>query len=172
MARMEALGYRDPAGALRHLEALTQGVSRRAAIQRTLLPVMLGWFADSADPDAGLFGFRKVSEALGSTHWYLALLRDAGATAERMARVLASSKYLTDLLLRAPEAVAMLADDRELRPRSRDELNHGDADLGARADEANGSDRGRSRHPSTRAVPHWNGAATGLSRRRESRGKH
>ena len=122
MARMEALGYRDPAGALRHLEALTQGVSRRAAIQRTLLPVMLGWFADSADPDSGLSGFRKVSEALGSTHWYLALLRDAGATAERMARVLASSKYLTELLLRAPEAVAMLADDRELRSRSAIEL--------------------------------------------------
>ena len=29
------------------------GVSRRAAIQRTLLPVMLGWFADAADPDGG-----------------------------------------------------------------------------------------------------------------------
>src|SRR5262249_41118884 len=37
-ARLEALGYADPAGALRHLEALTSGVSRRAAIQRTLLP--------------------------------------------------------------------------------------------------------------------------------------
>ncbi|HVQ88707.1 MAG TPA: bifunctional [glutamine synthetase] adenylyltransferase/[glutamine synthetase]-adenylyl-L-tyrosine phosphorylase, partial [Actinomycetes bacterium] len=121
-ARMEALGYRDPAGALRHIEALTSGVSRRAAIQRTLLPVMLGWFADAADPDAGLFGFRRVSEALGGTHWYLALLRDAGATAERLARVLASSRYATDLLLRAPEAVAMLSDDAELQPRSRAEL--------------------------------------------------
>ena len=136
MARMEALGYRDPAGALRHLEALTQGVSRRAAIQRTLLPVMLGWFADSADPDAGLFGFRKVSEALGTTHWYLALLRDAGATAERMARVLASSKYLTDLLLRAPEAVALLADDRDLQPRSAAELNGEMLTTVRRADEA------------------------------------
>src|SRR5690606_20410684 len=44
--RLEALGYVDPAGALRHIEALTQGVSRRAAIQRTLLPVLLEWFAD------------------------------------------------------------------------------------------------------------------------------
>src|SRR6266516_2265158 len=35
--RLEALGYADPAGALRHIEALTSGVSRRAAIQRTLL---------------------------------------------------------------------------------------------------------------------------------------
>jgi glutamate-ammonia-ligase adenylyltransferase len=121
-ARLEALGYADPAGALRHLEALTSGVSRRATIQRTLLPVMLGWFADSADPDAGLLGFRQVSEALGSTHWYLALLRDAGAAAERLARILGSSRYATDLLLRAPEAVSMLASDEELRPREAIEL--------------------------------------------------
>ena len=121
-ARLEALGYTDPAGALRHLEALTDGVSRRAAIQRTLLPVMLGWFADSADPDAGLLAFRQVSDALGSTHWYLALLRDAGAAAERLARVLASSRYATDLLQRAPEAVGMLADDDELVPRVREAL--------------------------------------------------
>ncbi|MEU9005378.1 bifunctional [glutamine synthetase] adenylyltransferase/[glutamine synthetase]-adenylyl-L-tyrosine phosphorylase, partial [Streptomyces sp. NPDC048551] len=63
--RLEALGYADPVSALRHLEALASGVSRKAAIQRTLLPVMLGWFADSADPDAGLLNFRKVSDALG-----------------------------------------------------------------------------------------------------------
>ncbi len=123
-ARIEALGYRDPAGALRHIEALTSGVSRRAAIQRTLLPVMLGWFADAPDPDGGLLAFRRVSEALGSTHWYLALLRDAGATAQRLAKLLASSRFATDLLLRAPEAVTMLADEDELLPRSRAELLH------------------------------------------------
>jgi glutamate-ammonia-ligase adenylyltransferase len=117
--RLEALGYADPAGAMRHLEALTVGMTRRAAIQRTLLPVMLGWFADSADPDAGLLAFRQVSEALGTTPWYLRLLRDEGATAQRMARVLASSRYASDLLLRAPEAVAILSDDAELQPRSR-----------------------------------------------------
>lgn len=121
-SRMEALGYADPKGALRHLEALTSGVSRRAAIQRTLLPVLLGWFADAPDPDAGLLGFRRVSEALGSTHWYLALLRDAGATAERLARILATSRFATDLLLRAPDAVALLAAQDALRPRTTDEL--------------------------------------------------
>ena len=73
---------------MRHLEALTSGVSRRAAIQRTLLPVMLGWFADEADPDGGLLAFRKVSDDLGSTHWYLRLLRDEGSAAERLAHTL------------------------------------------------------------------------------------
>ncbi|MET7294870.1 bifunctional [glutamine synthetase] adenylyltransferase/[glutamine synthetase]-adenylyl-L-tyrosine phosphorylase [Streptomyces griseoloalbus] len=108
--RMVALGYADPAAALRHLEALASGVTRKAAIQRTLLPVLLGWFADSADPDAGLLNFRKVSDALGKTPWYLRLLRDEGAAAANLARVLSAGRLAPDLLMRAPEAVALLGD--------------------------------------------------------------
>ncbi|MFF0742666.1 bifunctional [glutamine synthetase] adenylyltransferase/[glutamine synthetase]-adenylyl-L-tyrosine phosphorylase [Streptomyces sp. NPDC004111] len=120
--RLEALGYADPVGALRHLEALSSGVTRKAAIQRTLLPVLLGWFADSADPDAGLLGFRKVSDALGKTPWYLRLLRDEGAAAENLARVLSAGRLAPDLLLRAPEAVAILGDPKGLSPRTREHL--------------------------------------------------
>ena len=109
--RLAALGYADPAGALRHLEALTSGVSRTAAIQRALLPAMLEWFADAPDPDAGLFGFRRISDSLGSTHWYLKTLRDEGQVAERLARLLATSRYATDLLEREPEGVRMLGED-------------------------------------------------------------
>ena len=117
--RLSALGYEDPVAALRHLEALTTGLSRTASIQRTLLPAMLSWFADAPNPDAGLFGFRKISEALGSTSWYLKTLRDEGHVAQRLARVLASSRYATDLLQRAPEGVRMLASDRALEPLGR-----------------------------------------------------
>ncbi|MFD6204971.1 bifunctional [glutamine synthetase] adenylyltransferase/[glutamine synthetase]-adenylyl-L-tyrosine phosphorylase [Streptomyces rubiginosohelvolus] len=120
--RLEALGYADPAAALRHLEALSSGVTRKAAIQRTLLPVLLGWFADSADPDAGLLGFRKVSDALGKTPWYLRLLRDEGAAAENLARVLSAGRLAPDLLMRAPEAVAILGDPEGLTPRTREHL--------------------------------------------------
>ncbi|WP_059008916.1 bifunctional [glutamine synthetase] adenylyltransferase/[glutamine synthetase]-adenylyl-L-tyrosine phosphorylase [Streptomyces specialis] len=117
--RLEALGYADPAAALRHLSALASGVSRKAAIQRTLLPVLLARFADSADPDSGLLGFRKVSDALGTSPWYLRLLRDEGAAAENLARVLSAGRLAPDLLLRAPEAVALLGDPAGLRPRTR-----------------------------------------------------
>jgi glutamate-ammonia-ligase adenylyltransferase len=122
--RLVALGYADPAAALRHLEALASGVTRKAAIQRTLLPVLLGWFADSADPDAGLLNFRKVSDALGKTPWYLRLLRDEGAAAENLARVLSAGRLAPDLLMRAPEAVALLGDGAGggLAPRPRAHL--------------------------------------------------
>ncbi|WP_020573273.1 bifunctional [glutamine synthetase] adenylyltransferase/[glutamine synthetase]-adenylyl-L-tyrosine phosphorylase [Actinopolymorpha alba] len=121
-ARLTALGYADPSAALRHIGALTAGVSRRAAIQRTLLPVLLEWFADAPDPDAGLLAFRQVSDTLGSTPWYLRLLRDEGITAERMARLLASSRFVVDLVRQAPEAVAMLGHDQDLQPRAREQL--------------------------------------------------
>ncbi|MFI7340408.1 bifunctional [glutamine synthetase] adenylyltransferase/[glutamine synthetase]-adenylyl-L-tyrosine phosphorylase [Streptomyces sp. NPDC050085] len=120
--RLVALGYADPSAALRHLEALASGVTRKAAIQRTLLPVLLGWFADSADPDAGLLNFRKVSDALGKTPWYLRLLRDEGAAAENLARVLSAGRLAPDLLMRAPEAVALLGDPRGLEPREHAQL--------------------------------------------------
>ncbi|MDV9188329.1 bifunctional [glutamine synthetase] adenylyltransferase/[glutamine synthetase]-adenylyl-L-tyrosine phosphorylase [Streptomyces sp. SR27] len=134
--RLEALGYADPAAALRHLEALASGVSRKAAIQRTLLPVLLGWFADSADPDAGLLGFRKVSDALGKTPWYLRLLRDEGAAAENLARVLSAGRLAPDLLLRAPEAVALLGDPEGLKPRGREHLEQEVLAAVGRADDA------------------------------------
>ena len=134
--RLKALGYADPAAALRHIAALSQGVTRQAEIQRQLLPAMLGWFARAPNPDHGLLAFRQVSEALGSTPWYLRALRDEGAMAKRLARILASSRYAVQLLKRAPQTVQMLADDQELRPRSLAELKaemhaaagrHGDA---------------------------------------------
>jgi [glutamine synthetase] adenylyltransferase / [glutamine synthetase]-adenylyl-L-tyrosine phosphorylase len=120
--RLRALGYADPTAALRHIAALSQGVTRQAEIQRQLLPAMLGWFAQAPNPDHGLLAFRQVSEALGTTPWYLRALRDEGAMAERLARILASSRYAVELLKRAPQTVQMLADDQELRPRSLAEL--------------------------------------------------
>ena len=119
-ARLAALGYEDPNAALRHIEALTAGVTRTSQIQRTLLPAMLEWFADAPDPDAGLFGFRRISDALGSTPWYLRLLRDEGEAAQRMAQVLATSRYATDLLQREPQGVAILGEQERLEPLTRD----------------------------------------------------
>jgi glutamate-ammonia-ligase adenylyltransferase len=121
-ARLAALGYADPAGALRHLQALTAGVSRRASLQRTLLPVILSELADAPDPDAGLLAYRQVSDALGQSPWYLRLLRDEGTVASRMATVLGTSRYVANLLARAPEALQLLAEDEQLVPRRRPEL--------------------------------------------------
>ncbi len=83
--RLEVLGFADPPAALRHIQALTGGVSRSAAIQRQLLPAMLSEFADAPEPDRGLLAYRQVSERLGASPWYLRLLRDEGPVALRLA---------------------------------------------------------------------------------------
>ncbi|RBY82514.1 bifunctional [glutamine synthetase] adenylyltransferase/[glutamine synthetase]-adenylyl-L-tyrosine phosphorylase [Geodermatophilus sp. TF02-6] len=119
---LRALGFADPDGALRHMAALTGGVSRSASMQRYLLPVVLQTLADSADPDAGLLAYRRVSEALGGNQWYLRLLRDEGQVAERLARLLGASQYVASLLTRTPEALRVLADDAELEPRTAEAL--------------------------------------------------
>ena len=121
-ARLAAIGYRDPGRALGHIEALTEGISRRASIQRQLLPAMLEWFADGIDPDLGLLAFRRLSDEIGSAHWYLGLLRDSGLAAKRLTRVLAGSRFVGQQLEQIPEAVRWLARDEDLRPLDRDVL--------------------------------------------------
>jgi glutamate-ammonia-ligase adenylyltransferase len=121
-ARLAAIGFHDTRSALAHISALTSGVSRRATIQRTLLPIILQWLAAGADPDYGLLSFRRLSEALGETHWYLRMLRDGVAAAERLAGILSGSRYVTDLLERIPEGVAWLDDDELLTAPTDDEM--------------------------------------------------
>ena len=114
VARLAALGFRNPEAALRHLAALTAGISRRAAIQRTLLPVLLDTFAGTPEPDAGLLSYRQVSEALADTPWYLRLLRDEGLLAQRLGALLGGSRLIGNLLPRAPEVLRLLVDDEKL----------------------------------------------------------
>ncbi|NQX33863.1 bifunctional [glutamine synthetase] adenylyltransferase/[glutamine synthetase]-adenylyl-L-tyrosine phosphorylase [Herbiconiux sp. VKM Ac-2851] len=118
-ARLAAIGFQNPGGALGHIRAMTAGVSRRAQIQRTLLPVMLQWFANGADPDYGLLAFRRLSDTLGETYWFLRMLRDSSGAAARLTQVLSGSRFVGELLERIPEAAAWLENDEELRPRPR-----------------------------------------------------
>lgn len=117
-ARLSALGYASPRQAMAHIEALTAGVSRTAALQRQLLPVLLGWMAESVDPDAALLGFRRLAESLGGSPWFLAMLRDSPAGAERLCHILGTSRMVSDLLEVSPESTAWLGNDQELYPPS------------------------------------------------------
>ena len=115
--RLAAIGFRDPAGALRHIGALTSGLSRKATIQRHLMPIMVRWFADGSDPDYALLAFRRISERLGDTPWFLRMLRDSSGAAESLTRLLSSSRYIGELLEWIPESVAWLDSTGRLRPR-------------------------------------------------------
>jgi [glutamine synthetase] adenylyltransferase / [glutamine synthetase]-adenylyl-L-tyrosine phosphorylase len=138
--RLAAIGFGDTKGALAHIRALTTGLSRRAAIQRQLLPVLLQWFAEGTDPDAALLAFRRLSEDLGDSHWYLRMLRDSSGAAKRMTQVFSTSRLATSLFEKMPEAAAWFDREDELEPDTIDSLNtqfeaivsrHEDAELAA-----------------------------------------
>lgn len=115
--RLAALGFLDPEAALRHIQFLTTGVSRRAIIQRNLLPVVLSWMAETPHPDGGLLRFRNMSEALGETPWYVRLLRDESLVLQRLAIILCVSPFISSMLERNPEAMQLLSADESLQPR-------------------------------------------------------
>ena len=108
--QLAALGYEGPQSALTHLAALTGGGTRRSRVQQVLLPTLLDWLSDTPDPDAGLLAYRRISEEMADQRWYLAALRDEGAVAKRLMRVLGTSAYVPELLMRAPEVIQQYAD--------------------------------------------------------------
>lgn len=129
--RLQAIGFADAKGALGHIAALTGGLSRRAAIQRGLLPVLLEWFGRGTDPDAALLAFRRLSEALGDSPWFLRMLRDSSGAAERMTQVLSNSRLATSLFEKIPEAAAWFDKAEDLVPITATEL---DTEIGALLD--------------------------------------
>jgi glutamate-ammonia-ligase adenylyltransferase len=120
--RLHAIGFSDPKGALEQIAALTAGLSRRAAIQKQLLPVLIQWFSEGSDPDAALLAFRRLSEDLGDSPWYLKMLRDSTGAAERMTQVLSNSRLATNLFERIPEAAAWFEKSEDLLPITKNAL--------------------------------------------------
>jgi [glutamine synthetase] adenylyltransferase / [glutamine synthetase]-adenylyl-L-tyrosine phosphorylase len=108
--QLAALGYEGPQSALTHLAALTGSSGRRGRVQQVLLPTLLDWLSDTPDPDAGLLAYRRISEEMADQRWYLATLRDESAVAKRLMRVLGTSAYIPELLMRAPEVIQQYAD--------------------------------------------------------------
>ena len=121
--RLEALGFRDGAAALRDLRAMTAGLSRRARTVRAVLPAVLETLQDTPDPDRGLSSFRELMKGQGERGELLSYLRDHPAAAELLGRVLGTSPVAGELLRDQPQGIEWLRDDalRE-HPRERDQL--------------------------------------------------
>lgn len=108
--QLQALGYKFPDRAFEHLTALAAGGSRKAKIQEMLLPTLMEWLANTADPDAGLLNYRKLSDAARDRTWFLRMLRDEGIVGRRLMRILGNSPYTADLIISSPDSVKLLGD--------------------------------------------------------------
>ncbi|BBZ22707.1 bifunctional [glutamine synthetase] adenylyltransferase/[glutamine synthetase]-adenylyl-L-tyrosine phosphorylase [Mycolicibacter hiberniae] len=108
--QLAALGYEAPHNALTHLAALTNQSGRRGRVQAVLLPTLLYWLSNTPNPDAGLLAYRRLSESMAQQRWYLRTLRDSSAVAKRLMRVLGTSAYIPDLLMRSPDVIQAYGD--------------------------------------------------------------
>lgn len=108
--QLAALGYLHPERAYEHLTALASGGSRKAKIQAMLLPTLMEWLSQTAEPDAGLLNYRKLSDAAHDRSWFLRMLRDEGVVGQRLMRILGNSPYISDLIIASPDFVKQLGD--------------------------------------------------------------
>lgn len=108
--QLAALRYTFPDRAYEHLIALASGRTRKAKIQAMLLPTLMEWLSQTADPDAGLLNYRKLSEAAEDRQWFLRMLRDEGVVGQRLMRILGNSPYVSELIVTTPDTVKLLGD--------------------------------------------------------------
>ncbi|KAB7790650.1 bifunctional [glutamine synthetase] adenylyltransferase/[glutamine synthetase]-adenylyl-L-tyrosine phosphorylase [Bifidobacterium leontopitheci] len=121
--RFASIGFADPEAAMRHVQALTAGVSRAAKINRIILPAVLQWLGQGQNPDMGLLNWRKLEERFGTDSEYLGFLRDSNSAAQRLCHVLSNSRFLGDALNKSVESVTWLGHDELLVARSRESLD-------------------------------------------------
>jgi glutamate-ammonia-ligase adenylyltransferase len=121
--RLRLLGFRDADRAARTLEGLVSGTSRRAKLMRVLTPALLRFLAASPQPDAGLFHFLRLGEALEGRLDALGALRDNPPGIAFLARLLGSGRLLGEVLAQVPEELATVADpDGPAPPKDRQRL--------------------------------------------------
>ena len=121
--RLEAFGFRDVTQTRAALAELTTGLSRRSQLMAQLFPLLLEWLSETPDPDLGLLQLRRLAEGRARSGALAVAFREAPGAAERVCRLLGSSRLVGDALRRHPEFVPSLADEEFLRRcKGRDEL--------------------------------------------------
>jgi glutamate-ammonia-ligase adenylyltransferase len=120
--RLAAFGFTDVDRTREAVVDLTRGLTRASRLMQQLLPLLLDWLSETADPDLGLLALRRLTDRPdGATH-LAATFREAPDTARALCRLIGSSRPAGDLLRRNPDLVARLADPDRLGLRPRAEL--------------------------------------------------
>jgi len=112
--RLEAFGFLDTAATRQAVDDLTSGLSRRSSLMRHMLPLIMEWLSLAPDPDLGLAQLRLLFGETEDTSTIVAALRDDPAAAERLCRVLGTSRLVGRLVDRLPSLVPVFGDDSSL----------------------------------------------------------
>src|SRR5262249_7904323 len=118
---LSALGFRDPAGADRHLQALAEDMILREILGRIandLLPAL----ADSPDPDAAVIGLSRYVAGRTGRGMFLEYLGEDPRAMHVLTFVLGASPFLSEILIRNPEYFHWLVSQIERSAPDRQDL--------------------------------------------------
>ncbi|MDP9006354.1 MAG: bifunctional [glutamine synthetase] adenylyltransferase/[glutamine synthetase]-adenylyl-L-tyrosine phosphorylase [Actinomycetota bacterium] len=113
-ARLAAFGFTDVERTSQAVRELTRGLTRSSRLMHQLLPLVLGWLADSPDPDQGLLGLRTLASGTQRSSELVRAFRESPEAARRLCVVLGTSPLLGELLGHNPDLIAILGDDHSL----------------------------------------------------------
>ncbi len=112
--RLAAFGFTDVGATEAALKELTAGLTRRSRLMEQVLPVVLQWCSDTPDPDLALLQLRRLTDGPTRATAFVEVLRDTPFAAQRVCRILGSSRMIGDALLRRPDFLDELADEQAL----------------------------------------------------------
>lgn len=121
-ARLAAFGFTDAERTRQAVAELTRGLTRSSRLMHQLLPLLLGWLADTPDPDQGLLGLRTLASGSSGASELVRAFRESAETARRLCIVLGTSPLLGNLLRHNPDLIPVLGDDDALVAGSGPEL--------------------------------------------------
>ena len=121
-ARLAAFGFTDAERTQQAVRELTRGLTRSSRLMQQLLPLLLDWLSASPDPDLGLLGLRNLASGPQRSMELATAFRESPEVAQRLCRLLGTSRMIGQLLRRNPDMIDSLGLPSELRLRSREEL--------------------------------------------------
>lgn len=118
-ARLSAFGFADADRTRQALRELTRGLTRRSRLMQQLLPLLLDWLSESADPDVGLLGLRNLVTGPHRSGRIVDVFRDTPLAARRVCLLLGTSRLTQRAIERHPDFIEELGSDVELGGRDR-----------------------------------------------------
>ncbi len=120
--RLAAFGFRESERTREAVQELTRGLTRSSRLMDQFLPLLLGWLADSPDPDQGLLGLRTLASGTQRTTELVRSFRESPEAARRLSLILGTSRLIGRLLEQNPDLIAELAENDPMALQSPDEL--------------------------------------------------
>ncbi|MGH2926867.1 MAG: bifunctional [glutamine synthetase] adenylyltransferase/[glutamine synthetase]-adenylyl-L-tyrosine phosphorylase, partial [Solirubrobacteraceae bacterium] len=121
--RLTAFGFADAERTHQAVLELTRGLSRSSRLMQQMLPLLLDWLSESANPDLGLLGLRKLATGQHRRDQLTAVCRESPEAARQLCQLLGTGPRFARDLQHHPDLLKGLATGGTLAARSRHELD-------------------------------------------------